>query len=189
MAASFIDAEPGLQQRVGDGQHHGPDEDADQAEADQAADHADEDQEQRQVRAALDQDRAHDVVDGRRHDGHDEQERSPAGRAGPVEPDHQGNCSAQGAIGLIEIREVAKIDSKQVRESHPATHGQNRAGQSCHEALFHVGCNEVENLNRKNCEQHSDRPVNERPKQDKEVREMYFARQPFPESGPHDHYR
>src|SRR5258706_11773285 len=78
-------AEPGLEQRVAHCQHDRPDEDADQAEADEAADHPGEDEQQRQVGAALDEDRPHAVVDGGGGHSHDQEERAPTRGAPPRE--------------------------------------------------------------------------------------------------------
>ena len=55
--------DPCDQQRVADGQHHGPDEDAEQAERHETADDAGEDQQQRQIRALLDQERTQEIVE------------------------------------------------------------------------------------------------------------------------------
>src|SRR5512145_2651691 len=80
--------DPGGHQGMGHGEHYRPDEDADQAERDQAADDADENQQQGQVRPTLpDEKRPQDVVQGGGDDGDDQQERAPARRARVVEPD------------------------------------------------------------------------------------------------------
>src|SRR5260221_12470185 len=81
-------AEPGLEQRVAHCQHDRPDEDADQAEADEAADHPGEDEQQRQVGAALDEDRPHDVVDGGGDHSPHQEENAPARGAAPGEPNN-----------------------------------------------------------------------------------------------------
>src|SRR6476620_9697507 len=72
--------DPGAELRVGDCEQHGADEQADQPEADQAADHAGHDEQQRQVGAAADQDRPDHVVeqtdDYRPHEQSDRRRRS-----------------------------------------------------------------------------------------------------------------
>ncbi len=49
------------------------------------------------------------------------------GKACPIQPDHQCNCCAKRAIGFIEIREMPKIDSEQIRQSDPAAHRKDRS--------------------------------------------------------------
>src|SRR5688572_17616000 len=109
--------EPGDEQRVRHGQHQRPDKDADQAERDQAADHADEDQQDRQVGAALlDEERAQHVVERGGNYRDDEQERAPARRAAPVQPDHRADQD-QGRADLRH-REEEHQRGEDCRERH-----------------------------------------------------------------------
>ena len=62
------------EQRIRDRQHHRPDEEPDDAESDEPSDHAREDQQQRQVGAALDQQRPQEVVERHAEDRPDEED-------------------------------------------------------------------------------------------------------------------
>ena len=81
--------DPGLEQRIGHRQHHRPDKYPDQPEAEQAADDAGKNQQQRQIGAFLDEDRAQEIVQRRDNDAPDEQEGRPAVIASPVHPGHR----------------------------------------------------------------------------------------------------
>jgi hypothetical protein len=65
--------DPRFEQPIGHGQNHRSHEQPDDAKADETADYACDDEEQGQVRAALDQDRAHDVVEQADRHAPDEQ--------------------------------------------------------------------------------------------------------------------
>src|SRR5438876_11616176 len=87
------------------------------------------------------------------------------GKPGPIKPRHQRNGCAERSVGFIEVCEMPKIDTQQIREGNPAAHGKNCARQSCEEPLLDVWSQEVKSFHRKDCEPYRNRPVNIWPEQ------------------------
>ena len=58
----------------------------------------------------------------------------------------QRHGCTQGPIGLVEVGEVAEIDSHCIGEKDPEPHGQQRSWQGAEETLLHVGCQVIEQL-------------------------------------------
>ena len=69
-------------------------------------------------------------------------------KRGPIEPDHECDESAQGAVRFTEVCEMPEINAEQVRESNPGCHGEERARQSRQKSLLHIGSKKVDDLNR-----------------------------------------
>src|SRR5712691_5401377 len=100
------------------------------------------------------------------------------GESGPVQPDHQSDGGSQRSIGFVEVPEMAKVNTQQIGQTDPATHRNHCARQRCPEALLEVRCEEVKSLNRKDRESDGYGPVDVRPEQHKESREVNSAGEP-----------
>ncbi len=110
--------DPGIQQGVAHCQHHGADKEADDPHRQQAADNPHQNEDQRQVGAALDQEGTQEVVHGARQQRPDQQEGAPGGVAAPVEVADAGQ----------QHREGANLGDDQQEHHHHQDHGVGDAG-------------------------------------------------------------
>src|SRR5205807_5441613 len=101
---------------------------------------------------------------------------------------HQRDSSPECAISLVEIRETAEINAKQVRHSDPAADRQYSSWQRYPKSLLHVRREIVQRFYRQDCEDNRQCPVDIWPRPNPQLRQVQSARKPLAKSGTHDHH-